>query len=94
MINSMPANTADQRTILQEIIDFIVDDYRQILLAPHKRMDIVVPELLMTGKAQVHLADNKENIELLDIELRSISLLQKLQQRISLSLTCSKRFRN
>ena len=63
------ANTADQRTILQEIIDFIVDDYRQILLAPHKRMDIIVPELLMTGKAQVHLADNKENIELLDIEL-------------------------
>ena len=54
---------------LQEIIDFIVDDYRQILLAPHKRMDIIVPELLMTGKAQVHLADNKENIELLDIEL-------------------------
>jgi hypothetical protein len=63
------ANTADQRTILNEIIDFIFDDYRQILLAPHKRMDIVVPELLMTGKAQVHLADNKENIELLDIEL-------------------------
>lgn len=63
------ANTAEQSTILQEIIDFIVDDYRQILLAPHKRMDIVVPGLLMTGKAQVHLADNKENIELLDIEL-------------------------
>ena len=32
-------------------------------------LDIIVPELLMTGKAQVHLADNKENIELLDIEL-------------------------
>lgn len=63
------ANTADQRTILNEIIDFIFDDYRQILLAPHKRMDIVVGELLMTGKAQVHLADNKEGIKLLDIEL-------------------------
>lgn len=63
------ANTADQRTILQEIIDFIYDDYRQILLAPHKRMDIVTGELLMTGKAKVHLADNKENIELLDIDL-------------------------
>ena len=63
------ANTADQRTILQEIIDFIVDDYRQILLAPHKRMDIVVPELMMTGKSVVYMADNKENIELLDIEL-------------------------
>lgn len=63
------ANTADQRTILNEIIDFIYDDYRQILLAPHKRMDIVTGELLMTGKAKVHLADNKENIELLDIDL-------------------------
>lgn len=63
------ANTADQRTILNEIIDFIYDDYRQVLLAPHKRMDIVTGELLMTGKAKVHLADNKENIELLDIDL-------------------------
>lgn len=63
------ANTADQRTILNEIIEFIYDDYRQILLAPHKRMDIVTGELLMTGKAKVHLADNKENIELLDIDL-------------------------
>ncbi len=63
------ANTEEQRTILNEIIDFIFDDYRQILLAPHKRMDIVVGELLMTGKSIVHLADNKENIELLDIDL-------------------------
>lgn len=63
------ANTADQRTILNEIIDFIMDDYRQILLAPHKAMDIVVGELLMTGKAAVHMADNKENLKVLDIEL-------------------------
>ena len=46
-----------------------MDDYRQILLAPHKAMDIVVGELLMTGKAAVHMADNKENLKVLDIEL-------------------------
>lgn len=63
------ANTADQRTILNEIIDFITDDYRQILLAPHKAMDIVVGELLMTGKTAVYMADNKENLKILDIEL-------------------------
>jgi len=63
------ANTTDQRTILNEIIDFIMDDYRQILLAPHKRMDLVVGELLMTGKTSVHMADNKDNIKLLDIDL-------------------------
>lgn len=63
------ANTADQRTILNEIIDFIMDDYRQILLAPHKAMDIVVGELLMTGKTAVYMADNKENLKILDIDL-------------------------
>ena len=63
------ANTADQRAILNEIIEFITDDYRQILLAPHKRMDLVVGELFMTGKAAVHMADNKEGIKLLDIDL-------------------------
>lgn len=68
------ANTADQSAIMREIIDFIYDDYRQILLAPHKRMDIVVGELLMTGKASVKNADNKEGIELLDIDLPFHSL--------------------
>ena len=45
------AKTADQSTALNEIVNFIQDDYRQITLAPHKRMDIVVGSLLMTGKA-------------------------------------------
>lgn len=37
-------------------------------------MDIVVGELLMTGKASVKNADNKEGIELLDIDLPFHSL--------------------
>lgn len=63
------ANTASQKSVMNEIIDFIMDDYRQILLAPHKRMDIIVPELLMTGSTTVHMADNAENAEVLDISL-------------------------
>lgn len=63
------AGSADQTAILNTIVDFITDDYRQVLLAPHKRMDLVVGEMLMTGKASVQLADNKENISVLDIEL-------------------------
>ena len=88
------ANTAEQSTILQEIIDFIVDDYRQILLAPHKRMDIVVPGLLMTGKAQVHLADNKENIELLDIELPFHFLTPEAAVKDKFISYYSRRFKN
>lgn len=51
------AKTADQSTALNEIVNFIQDDYRQITLAPHKRMDIVVGSLLMTGKAEVYNKD-------------------------------------
>ncbi len=63
------AKTADQIAVMNEIIQFITDDYRQIILAPHKRMDIVVGSLLMTGSASVHNKDNKDGIEVLNIDL-------------------------
>ncbi len=63
------AKTADQVAAMNAIIDYITDDLRQVLLAPHKRMDMVVGSLRSTGKAEVKLADNPRGIELLDIEL-------------------------
>lgn len=63
------AKTADQVAAMNEIIQFVADDYRQVLLAPHKRMDIVVGSLLMTGKATVKNKDNPDGVELLDISL-------------------------
>ena len=63
------ARTADQRTALNDIINYIVDDYRQVLLAPHKRMDLVDGDLRSTGKASVKVDDNPQGVELLDIEL-------------------------
>ena len=64
------AKTADQVQAMRDIIDFVYDDFRQVLLAPHKRMDIVVGSLLMTGKAIVKNKDNNDaGVELLDIQL-------------------------
>lgn len=67
------AKTADQNTALQEIVNFISDDYRQVSLAPHKRMDIVVGSLLMTGIAEVKNKDaaktDQNAPDLLDIVL-------------------------
>lgn len=63
------AKTTDQSTALNNIINYIVDDIRQVLLAPHKRMDVVVGALRSTGRAEVKLADNPQGIELIDIEL-------------------------
>ncbi|MFI3322061.1 MAG: hypothetical protein R3Y50_06000 [Rikenellaceae bacterium] len=63
------AKTVDQQSALNDIIDYIVNDFRQVLLAPHKRMDLVTGSLRSTGKAEVKMADNPEGIEMLDMEL-------------------------
>lgn len=51
------AKPADQMEALNEIVNFVADDYRQITLAAHKRMDIIVAALLMTGEAIVYNKD-------------------------------------
>jgi len=66
------SRTEDQNAALQDIISFIYDDYRQVLLAPHKRMDLVVGSLIMTGKCTVKNKDNRTDAntpDVLDITL-------------------------
>lgn len=68
------AKPADQNTALEEIVSFLADDYRQITLAAHKRMDIIVGALLMTGEATVYNKDaaitsGQTNNKLLEIAL-------------------------
>jgi hypothetical protein len=63
------AKPADSGQALNEIINYIADDYRQVLLAPHKRMDYVVGQLRSTGSASVTAADNPDGVELIEINL-------------------------
>lgn len=66
------AKTTDQNTALNEIVNFIYDDFRQVMLAAHKRMDLVVGSLLMEGKATVKNKDNRDDVntpDVLEIEL-------------------------
>lgn len=66
------AKPADQNAALKEIVDFIYDDFRQVLLAAHKRMDLIVGSLIMTGKATVKNKDDRKDTnaaDLLDIDL-------------------------
>ena len=66
------ARPADQNAALREIIDFVYDDFRQCMLAAHKRMDIIMGSLLMTGSASVRNRDYAVShyaaTELLNIE--------------------------
>ena len=64
------AKPADQIAAMQDIVNFIYDDYRQVLLAPHKRMDMVLGSMLMTGEATVkNKDDNAGGVNLLEIKL-------------------------
>ena len=66
----MEPKPEDRKAAMRDIVDFIYDDYRQVLLAPHKRMDIIVGSLLMTGAASVkNKDDNAGGIDLLNIDL-------------------------
>ena len=58
-----------RESAMNAIVDFIVDDMRQVMLAPHKRMDLVLGALRSTGKAQVETKDNINGVSTLDIEL-------------------------
>ena len=63
------ARGANQAVVLDEIVNFLVDDIRQLTLAPHKRMDYVVGQLRSTGKAEVKVDENRKGVELIDINL-------------------------
>lgn len=68
------ARTQEQAAALEEIVAFIVDDYRQVLLAAHKRMDLVVGSLIMTGEASVTNKDAAVETGQTDNKLLEISL--------------------
>lgn len=63
------SRSADQATAMNAIIDYIVDDVRQLRLAPHKRMDLVLGELMSTGSSSVNNSNNPNGVELIDINL-------------------------
>jgi hypothetical protein len=82
------AKTADQTSALNEIVSFLYDDFRQVTLAAHKRMDIVVADLLMTGSATVYNKDGVKNpdgtdaAKMLDIKI-PLNVLQPTKADIS-----------
>lgn len=62
-------NAKNNAETINQIVDYVFDDYRQLTLAPHKRMDKLVGDLRSTGKGSVKVADNPRGVELIDITL-------------------------
>ncbi len=58
-----------QPAVMNEIIEFLADDLRQVTLAPHKRMDYIVGQLRSTGSATVNYSNNEDGVELQTLTL-------------------------
>lgn len=60
---------AAQPSVLDEIINFLADDVRQCLLAPMKRLDLIMGDLRFKGQASVNGKENKRGVSVADIKL-------------------------
>lgn len=60
---------AAQPGILNEIINFLADDMRQCMLAPMKRLDLIMGDLRFKGQAAVNAKENKRGVSIADIKL-------------------------
>lgn len=66
---------------IAEVADFLVQDFRELTLAPHKRMDKVVGDLLSKGEAHVKVDDNRDGVEGLDIVLPFVKTKAKASDK-------------
>lgn len=78
------AKPQDQFKVMNEIIAYITDDVRQCLLAPHKRMDLIVGQLRSLGSASITMDDNPDGIEVLEMTLPVIKLKPTVEQKKTL----------
>lgn len=62
-------NATQNAAVINEIVDFLVDDFRQCALAPHKAFDKMNADLRFTGTTKVSANPNNEGIAIDDITI-------------------------
>lgn len=63
------AEKAQQPGALNDIINFLVDDMRQCLLAPMKRFDMMVGDLMYKGETAVNGKANKKGVSIENMKI-------------------------
>lgn len=63
------ASTQDKGVIIDEIVALIIDDYREAYLAPNKRSDLLLGQLLSQGQGIVDRKTNPNGVVIKDLKL-------------------------
>ena len=62
-------NLLGNQQAMEDVINFLVDDFRQCALAPHKRMDLMLNDLKFTGQAEVRSKADESGVKINTIKL-------------------------
>ena len=63
------ASASPKEFIANEVVDFLVEDFRELSIAPYKRMEKVLFDLMYNGNASVTISDNPKGVQILDMNL-------------------------
>ena len=62
-------NEKGDAATVNEIVNFLVDDYRECVLAPHKRMVLMLLDLMFKGESEISATIGKDMVKVNKIEL-------------------------
>lgn len=65
-------NERGEAAVANEIVEFLKDDYRQCLLAPHKRLDIMLFELMFSALSGIETHTEKDGVKINAIDMRTV----------------------
>lgn len=63
------ASASPGEFVANEVTEFLVDDFRELSIAPYKRMEKVLFDLMYNGNASVTISDNPNGVQILDMNL-------------------------
>lgn len=62
-------NQRGESAVVEEIVNFLVDDMRQCYLAPNKRIDLMLADLKWTGKSAIHTNADQKGVKIIETTL-------------------------
>ena len=62
-------NRLGRQQDMEAVVNFLVDDFRQCYLAPHKRMDLMLNDLKFTGKAEIRSKADQNGVKINTVTL-------------------------
>lgn len=67
-------NEKGEASVIEDIVSFLVDDFRECYLAPNKRMDLMLNDLKFTGKAGVNSNVDQKGVKIDEISIPLIKV--------------------